>query len=333
VRIIANDLGELRRLIKALGDDSKKVKLDLDPKQYKTAIDVITRLIDAEKKEISVLEKRLSLVERSIAAQERLGQIAADAASADYSFAGRKMELMAQESKQMDEISQMYATGLIDYQQFQQAKNQTAYTYQREQQKVSIEAFSDAAGYATELFESVSGLMTQISNEQLKEIDKWESREARRIDNSLLAEEYKDAEMDKLAARAEAKRKEEFEKQKELQIAMATINTAAGFISEIGKYGMYGIITGALVLAAGAAEIATIASTSYATGGIVPGSSTTGDKVPARVNSGEMILTPEQQAQLFNMANGGGGGGSHYNATNKGGNGGSGGGAGEIKSL
>lgn len=39
----------------------------------------------------------------------------------------------------------------------------------------------------------------------------------------------------------------------------------------------------------------------FAEGGIVPGDSWTGDKVTARVNSGEMILTKEQQAKLFDL--------------------------------
>ena len=38
----------------------------------------------------------------------------------------------------------------------------------------------------------------------------------------------------------------------------------------------------------------------FAQGGVVPGTSYTGDKVLARVNSGEMILTRQQQAALFN---------------------------------
>ena len=56
----------------------------------------------------------------------------------------------------------------------------------------------------------------------------------------------------------------------------------------------------------GAAQLAGIINTvkGFATGGIVGGSSTTGDKVPIRVNSGEMILTKSQQARLFSMANG-----------------------------
>lgn len=41
----------------------------------------------------------------------------------------------------------------------------------------------------------------------------------------------------------------------------------------------------------------------FATGGIVPGNSYTGDRVPAMVNSGEMVLNKEQQAKLFEIAN------------------------------
>lgn len=43
-------------------------------------------------------------------------------------------------------------------------------------------------------------------------------------------------------------------------------------------------------------------------GGIVPGNSYSGDRVPARMNSGEMVLTREDQASLLNMIRGGGAG-------------------------
>lgn len=45
---------------------------------------------------------------------------------------------------------------------------------------------------------------------------------------------------------------------------------------------------------------------SFATGGIVPGSSFSGDKVLARVNSGEMILNQIQQGKLYNLIQDGG---------------------------
>lgn len=62
----------------------------------------------------------------------------------------------------------------------------------------------------------------------------------------------------------------------------------------------------ALGLAGVAAIIAAMSSMpKYATGGIVPGTSFTGDKVPALLNSGEMILNGSQQSNLFRMLNSG----------------------------
>ena len=60
-------------------------------------------------------------------------------------------------------------------------------------------------------------------------------------------------------------------------------------------------------------QIATIVANkpkppSFATGGIVPGTSYSGDRVTANVNSGEMILNAQQQKNLWDMANSRGGG-------------------------
>lgn len=70
-----------------------------------------------------------------------------------------------------------------------------------------------------------------------------------------------------------------------------------------------------LVLGAVAGQVASIkqakgilnGSDKYAVGGIVGGTSFSGDKVIAHVNSGEMILNREQQTNLFKMANVAGG--------------------------
>lgn len=59
------------------------------------------------------------------------------------------------------------------------------------------------------------------------------------------------------------------------------------------------------------ALVAAQAIAGYEDGGIVPGNSMSGDKIPARVNSREMILTTGQQRELWDMANGGGGSGSN----------------------
>lgn len=63
------------------------------------------------------------------------------------------------------------------------------------------------------------------------------------------------------------------------------------------------ITAASVASAANVSRIANAKPPAYAQGGIVPGSSFSGDNVQARVNSGEMILNRPQQAQLFKIAN------------------------------
>lgn len=70
---------------------------------------------------------------------------------------------------------------------------------------------------------------------------------------------------------------------------------AAGQISA-----MMGLIAGAKAAAAGLAAVP-----AFANGGIVSGGPSSGDKIIARVNAGEMILNPLQQSKLFGMINNG----------------------------
>lgn len=70
-----------------------------------------------------------------------------------------------------------------------------------------------------------------------------------------------------------------------------------------------GIVTETARAATSVAQI-TATTPKFQDGGIVPGNSTSGDNVTARVNSGEMILNRAQQAQLFSVANGQQGGAS-----------------------
>ena len=94
------------------------------------------------------------------------------------------------------------------------------------------------------------------------------------------------------------------------ETAAATANTAA----KSGEAVANATASGAkmpfplnlVAIAAGvAAVIAALAAVSgFATGGVIGGTSTSGDKKFARVNSGEMILNKFQQAKLFGMIDG-----------------------------
>ena len=93
------------------------------------------------------------------------------------------------------------------------------------------------------------------------------------------------------------------------QIASALANTALG-VTKALELGLPGLIIGGLIGAAGAVQLATIFGNkpippSFATGGILGGTSYTGDKNLALLNSREMILNNGQQRNLFDRINSG----------------------------
>lgn len=88
-------------------------------------------------------------------------------------------------------------------------------------------------------------------------------------------------------------------------LAIAAVKTAASLFGPIGA----GVALAGAAAAFAAAGLIKGTIGSYEDGGIVGGTSFTGDNVPARVNSGEMILNLQDQSNLFNMIKTGGGGG------------------------
>ena len=93
-------------------------------------------------------------------------------------------------------------------------------------------------------------------------------------------------------------------------ILQATANIAQGVSMAIAQGGVAGLITGALVGAAGAVQLASIiaskpAPPSFSTGGIIAGGSTHGDNIAANLNSREMVMNMGQQKALWDFINGG----------------------------
>nr|DAY26679.1 MAG TPA: Putative tail length tape measure protein [Caudoviricetes sp.] len=85
---------------------------------------------------------------------------------------------------------------------------------------------------------------------------------------------------------------------------VAGFATATAQAASMGPWGW--IAFAALGLAQLTAMITSVKSSagSFATGGVIGGNSYAGDRLTAHVNSGEMILNKQQQARLFNIANG-----------------------------
>lgn len=99
------------------------------------------------------------------------------------------------------------------------------------------------------------------------------------------------------------------------QIAFSTASAIAQVVADAAKAGWPAMIP---ILIAGVATVisgiaqAKSAMAGFNEGGIVPGTSYSGDNVMIRTNSDEMILTKKQQKELFNIANGRGGNGNNY---------------------
>ena len=94
-------------------------------------------------------------------------------------------------------------------------------------------------------------------------------------------------------------------------ILSATANTAVGVTAALAQGGVAGIITGALVGAAGAVQLASIMAAKpvphFATGGFVDGMngvSMGADNTTIAARSGELVLNGNQQRQLWDMLNG-----------------------------
>lgn len=78
------------------------------------------------------------------------------------------------------------------------------------------------------------------------------------------------------------------------------VSTSKHWIEAIAAVASLGAVVASAISAASKPNIQ-----KFADGGVVGGNSFTGDRVPAMVNSGEMILNKTQQARLFKIANGG----------------------------
>lgn len=92
-------------------------------------------------------------------------------------------------------------------------------------------------------------------------------------------------------------------------MAQAIAAMIQGYATASAASGPMGPIAWLAFAATGLAQLTAMISSvqsmsKFASGGIVGGSSTHGDRKFARVNSGEMILNKSQQTQLFNLING-----------------------------
>ena len=303
---------------------------------------------DAEAKELlATIEKQTAKVQERLAAEKlsaeeaerrKKEQAEADAAINEFvkqlegiSAPDRRSlrERLADQKAQLDQFyREMLQMAVLSEEQKEELEQQYF-----EKRRVLIEAQKEAEiaaidelkerrkDLAKESLDSLASTVNSFSN-----IAKENSKA--RLDVRIAeieAEELSEEEKNKKILEAQKKAAREQYRIELWQWTVSSLQAAANIAEGISKCfaqnGPYGFITSALVAAAGAAQIATIIASkpqppAFATGGVVPGNSYSGDRINALVNSGEMILTRQQQARLFDMANGIGGGETNINIKN-----------------
>lgn len=153
---------------------------------------------------------------------------------------------------------------------------------------------------------SVANAITTITQRRTQ---KEAQREIEAVKNSKKSEKQKAKEIEKI-------QKEAFDKNKRQAILSSIINTALSITKTLSTLGIpVGIPASIAAGVAGAAQTAVIASQQFATGGIVEGPPGI-DAVPARLTAGEVVLTKQDQKNLFGIIRGNGGNSVATNSTN-----------------
>ena len=182
---------------------------------------------------------------------------------------------------------------------------------EKEQQRERIDNYISIAKEFADEYANAMNNITRLASEGVEARAYLSTKEAEKMynDGEIGYEEYQEKLSD--IEKESAKQRYKIAMWEwGVQLVQAIANTAVAVNKALSSSAPpLNFILAGLVATAGAAQTALITANkpvapSFATGGIVGGTSYTGDRVQANVNSGEMILTYAQQKRLFDIANG-----------------------------
>ncbi len=168
---------------------------------------------------------------------------------------------------------------------------------------------------------AIEEIYSNIAQVQINQIETTAQAQIDALDKELLGEEEFAAQSKAIEQQAAMEKweieKDLFNAKKAFSIVDILISTAQAIMTGFAQLGpIGGAIAAGVLTAVGITQIALVASQppppapAFANGGIVPGNSFSGDNVQANVNSGEMVLSEQEQKELFKIATGSGGSGS-----------------------
>lgn len=182
--------------------------------------------------------------------------------------------------------------------------------YSKSRKQQFAELATQIKGYT----DQAVGIMNQAADLMLAGVKNQSEAEQAELEEKYNKGEISEEEYNKKVTESKKKAAREQYKiqmwQWSASILQATANIAQGVTQAIAQGGVLGLITGVMVGAAGAVQVASVIASkpvppSFSTGGIVGGSSTHGDNIATNLNSREMVMNMNQQKGLWDFINGG----------------------------
>lgn len=184
----------------------------------------------------------------------------------------------------------------------------------KEKEEEFISAANFALQYGSDGLRAIAALSKAVTDKEIADLERKKKAELEAAGDNAEEREKIEAKFQKAKAKLEYKAALNAWV---LQLGQALLQTAQAALNAYTSTAAIPVIGPVLAPAAsviaggfGLAQVATVAAQkpkapSFATGGIVPGSTYVGDRVQVNANSGEMILTREQQQTLFDTIAGG----------------------------
>lgn len=281
---IEKEYAEKRVQIVAAKDQEEKNNLDAKLAALKGKNETYYDNYKNKQEEIKQVEEEIQND-----AQEKREEILNNKELSEEQVAEALVKLDEETTERMKEIDEAYAQNRTNF-----AANLTA-------------QIQDYTSKTVDVINSAANLMLETSKNQA-------TAEQAELEKKYRKGEISEEEYNEKVTESKKKAAKEQYKIQMVQwgasILQATANIAQGVTQAIAQGGVAGLITGALVGAAGAVQIASIIASkpippSFSTGGIIGGSSTHGDNIAANLNSREMVMNMSQQKGLWDFLNGG----------------------------
>lgn len=214
---------------------------------------------------------------------------------------------------ELAELEALNAAKLLSVEDYEKIKAQIEDEYRQAMLQKNTEA---AAQWSSAIMSTMSAINDAVSaseNAQLDEYKKSNEEKKKSLDARLKADELSEEQYndmvqqmdDETAAKEAELAAEQAKRNKAFNLMQAIIDTALAIVNAFATTPFpASIAMAALAGATGAAQIATIAMEpipQFAGGGVVQGSSYTGDRVLARLNSGEGVLTAQGLQNTGNL--------------------------------